>query len=93
MFRRFRELATGSERGLRFGSEPRGPVGLVALSVWMVFLVFPLGNAIGHVEPALAHALSIVGAAAFVVAYIAIVVVFRLRLSTGGLRCSTYWWC
>jgi two-component system sensor histidine kinase DesK len=75
-------LATGSERGLQFGSEPRGPVGLVALCVWVVFLVFPLGNAIGHAEPALAHALSIVGAAAFVAAYVAIVIVFRMRLST-----------
>jgi two-component system, NarL family, sensor histidine kinase DesK len=82
VLQRFRELATGSERRLMFGSEPRGPVGLVALCVWVVFLVFPLGNAIGHHEAGLPYALSIVGAGAFVVAYGAIVIVFRMRWST-----------
>ena len=55
---------------LLFRSEPRGPFGLVGLSVWLVFLVFPLVNAIGHRGPLLGHLIAIVAAAAFVVSYI-----------------------
>jgi hypothetical protein len=76
-----RELVSGSERRLLFRSEPRGPVGLVALSVWAVFLVFPLANAIGHRESGLRHGLSIAAAGAFVGAYVTLVVRWRLRRS------------
>jgi two-component system sensor histidine kinase DesK len=82
--RRFRELLRGSERRLLFGSEPRGPVGVVALCVWAAFLVFPLANAIGHRETGVRYALSIVAAAAFVVSYGAMVWQWRLHRAFRG---------
>jgi two-component system, NarL family, sensor histidine kinase DesK len=54
-----------------------GPFGLVAPLVWVIFLVFPLANAIGHDGPPLARGLSIAAAALFVLAYVALVVAFR----------------
>lgn len=76
---RLRGLVFGSEQRLLFRSEPRGPFGLVALSVWLVFLVFPLVNAIGHRGPLLGHLIAIVAAAAFVVSYITLIMMWRLR--------------
>jgi two-component system sensor histidine kinase DesK len=52
---------------------------IVAGCVWLLFIVFPLVNAIGKHEPALDHALVIAGAAVFVAAYVALVLHWRGR--------------
>jgi two-component system sensor histidine kinase DesK len=47
--------------------------------VWLGFIIFPLVNAIARNEPTLAHLLAIVAAAAFVAAYVALILLWRLR--------------
>jgi hypothetical protein len=49
--------------------------------IWLLFIVFPLINAIGKRGPALRHGLVIAGAAAFVAAYVALVLIWRQRRS------------
>jgi two-component system sensor histidine kinase DesK len=62
----------------------RGGVGTVSAFVWLVFLVFPLADAVGHRAPALERALAVAGAVAFVGSYIALVLMWRR--GTGGRR-------
>jgi two-component system sensor histidine kinase DesK len=67
----------GRPRGLWFGNRPRGGVGLVAALVWLLFIIFPLIDAVENHGPALQHWLAIAGAALFVGVYIALVLIWR----------------
>jgi two-component system sensor histidine kinase DesK len=58
---------------------PRTGGGLGGAFVWLLFIVFPLINAVADSGPALRHWLAIAGAAAFVGAYVALVLVWRRR--------------
>ena len=70
-------VRTLADRRLLGAHRRWGPFGLVAPLVWVIFLVFPLANAIGHDGPPLARSLSIAAAALFVLAFIGLVVAFR----------------
>jgi two-component system, NarL family, sensor histidine kinase DesK len=72
---RFRGLWT--ERPGPFTARGGPRIGLAAAFVWLLFIVFPLVNAIAQKEPALSHALTIVGAAAFVAAYVGLIYQWR----------------
>ena len=63
--------------GTRLSGRPRGRVGLASAFIWLVFIVFPLANAIGHHGPALRRGLTVAGATAFVVAYVLLVLIWR----------------
>jgi two-component system sensor histidine kinase DesK len=70
---RFREV-------YRFGlAGPVRGIGVGAAFIWLLFLVFPLVNAITTRAPALRLALAIVGALVFVAAYVALVLIWRRR--------------
>ena len=58
-----------------------GSIRLASMLIWLLFIVFPLINAIGKRGPALRHGLVIAGAAAFVAAYVALVLIWRQRRS------------
>jgi hypothetical protein len=45
--------------------------------VWLLFIIFPLANAVGDHGPALRHALTILGATIFVCSYAALVLSWR----------------
>jgi two-component system sensor histidine kinase DesK len=66
-------------RGLWFGRRPRGFAQQTGALIWLAFIVFPLANAITAHGTAVHHALVIAGAAVFVAAYIALVVIWRDR--------------
>jgi two-component system, NarL family, sensor histidine kinase DesK len=63
--------------GFWLGGRPRGRVGLVAAFVWLLFILFPLIDAVETRAPALRHWLAIAGAALFVAVYIALVLIWR----------------
>jgi two-component system, NarL family, sensor histidine kinase DesK len=58
------------------GSNPRG-IRAVAAIVWLAFIVFPLGNAIGTKGTALEQVLVFAGAAVFVACYVILVIRWR----------------
>jgi two-component system sensor histidine kinase DesK len=58
------------------GRNPRG-IRAVAAIVWLAFIVFPLGNAIGTKGTALEQLLVIAGAAVFVACYVILVIRWR----------------
>jgi two-component system, NarL family, sensor histidine kinase DesK len=65
--------------------ERRGPfaqrggprLGVAAGFVWLLFIVFPLINAIAHKEPVLSRALTVAAAAVFVAGYIGLILQWR----------------
>jgi hypothetical protein len=57
--------------GARFGSA----------FVWLLFILFPLANAIGRHEPLFRHLLSLAGALVFIGAYVALILSWRSRRS------------
>ena len=59
-------------------SSPRGARGVGAV-IWLVFIVFPLANAIGKDAPLFEHGLVIGGAVLFVAAYMAMVMTCRFE--------------
>lgn len=61
------------------GTRPFGGARMGGAFVWLLFIVFPLINAVKNREPAVQHAAAIVGAATFVAAYIALVMIWRQR--------------
>jgi two-component system sensor histidine kinase DesK len=70
-----------SEHGLTgwLGERPLGGVRRGGALIWLLFIVFPLINAIGNGGPAMQHGLTIAGASAFVAAYMALVLTWRQR--------------
>jgi two-component system sensor histidine kinase DesK len=70
--------ACGDERrGLWFDGRPRGFTRYTGAFIWLAFILFPAVNAFAKHGTALHHALTIVGAAAFVAVYIALIVLWR----------------
>src|SRR5205823_2495273 len=69
----WRRILTSS---VLYRRSPRG-VRLLAAFVWLLFIVFPLINAIGKRGPGLGHGLVIGGAAVFVVTYVTLVMRWR----------------
>ena len=65
--------------GWRFDGRPRGGIGYAAAVLWLGFIVVPLIDAITHHGPHARHWIAIVGAAAFVAAYVTLVVRWRRR--------------
>ncbi|MBV8220764.1 MAG: hypothetical protein JO325_20055 [Solirubrobacterales bacterium] len=66
-----------------FGRTAPNGVRVLAATIWLAFVVFPLANAIGKHAPALEHGLVIAGAAVFVAGYV--VLVLRWRDDTAGV--------
>ncbi len=67
-------------------SERGGPrLGRAGALIWLGFIVFPVVNAVAQKESALSHALVIAGAAAFVAAYIGLVLQWRMRRDASRL--------
>jgi two-component system sensor histidine kinase DesK len=50
--------------------------------IWLLFILFPLINALANKGPTVRHVLAAAGAAGFVVAYVVLVITFRGRLAT-----------
>jgi two-component system, NarL family, sensor histidine kinase DesK len=69
----------GAMRGLWFDGRPRGISRMSGAFVWLAFIVFPAVNAFAKHGTAIEHGLTIAGAVAFVIAYIAMVLVWRER--------------
>jgi two-component system sensor histidine kinase DesK len=66
-------------RGLWFDRRPRRLAHFTGAFVWLAFILFPAVNAFTKHGTALDHALTIAGAIAFVVTYIALILLWRVR--------------
>jgi two-component system sensor histidine kinase DesK len=76
--RRWRPFLTGSV----FYRRAPGGIRIGAALIWLAFIVFPLIDAIGKHQPVVRHGLVIGGAALFVVAYVAMVMTWRVGRQT-----------
>jgi two-component system, NarL family, sensor histidine kinase DesK len=63
------------EQGIWMGGRPAG-VRLVSVLIWLLFILFPLADALGSHQTLGRHLLAIGGAAAFVAAYVALVILW-----------------
>jgi two-component system sensor histidine kinase DesK len=80
------ESPEGSEvRGLWFSRRPRGIAQHTGAFVWLAFILFPAINAFAQHGTAVHHALTIAGAVAFVVTYIALILIWRQRYADRAL--------
>ena len=69
-------------RGLWYGRRPRGVAQYTGAFIWLAFIAFPAINAVTrHGTTPIHHALTLAGAAVFVVTYITLVVTWRRRAS------------
>lgn len=71
----------GLTRGGFLGRSRRG-VRTASALVWLLFIVFPLANAVAKHGPIVGHALTIAGAAVFVASYVAVVMTWRYDMSS-----------
>jgi two-component system sensor histidine kinase DesK len=60
-------------QGIWMGGRPSG-VRLVSVLIWLLFILFPLADALGSHQTLGRHLLAIAGAAAFIAAYVALVI-------------------
>jgi two-component system sensor histidine kinase DesK len=74
-----REDSRAPVRGLWFDGRPRGFARTTGAFVWLAFIIFPAVNAFAKHGTALDRALTIAGAVAFVVVYIALILLWRAR--------------
>ncbi len=63
--------------GLVLRDRRRGGVGLASAFVWLLFILVPVFNAVGDGGPTLREGLAVAGAATFVAAYVALVLLWR----------------
>jgi two-component system, NarL family, sensor histidine kinase DesK len=73
-------------RGLWFHGRPRGMRQSLGAFVWLAFILFPAINAFARHGTALDHGLTVAAAAAFVVIYVALVLLWRHRHADPVLR-------
>ncbi len=73
----------GARRPLTPGStlfaRDRGGIRYVAMTIWLIFLVVPIGNAIGNRESGAQKALAIAAATVFVIATLTLIALWRRR--------------
>ncbi len=60
-----------------FSHAPHGGVRYGSAFIWLLFILFPLANAIGRHEALFRHVLSVAGALAFIAAYISLILAWR----------------
>ena len=60
-----------------FSHAPHQSVRYGSAFVWLLFILFPLANAIGRHEPLIRHVLVVLGALVFIAAYIALILAWR----------------
>ncbi len=73
-------------RGLGFNQRPRGMSQTMGAFVWLAFILFPAINAFGRHGTAHNHTLTVAAAAAFVVIYVALVLLWRQCAADIALR-------
>ena len=75
------EACADERRGLWFDARPQGVAKTTGAFIWLAFILFPAASAVAKHGSALGHSLTIFAAVAFVALYIALVLLWRRRMS------------